>query len=143
MIEILIVIGTVDRNSDHGRKRDHDQKPTLITQENQTELEGLRKENAKLREEKEQARIAKSKLEKKKEDKVLAEHLAIDAAKAKLKSDSNPCASKLIDQFGPGVSSKKDVGTRPKISQKGASKSDSPAKGRVKKKHVFLSTFCG
>ena len=56
------------RNGDRGRNGDHDQRPTLITQENQTELEGLRKENAKLKEEKEQTRIAKSKLEKKKED---------------------------------------------------------------------------
>ena len=120
VIEISIVIGTNNRNSDHRRKRDRDQKPTLITQENQTELEGLCKENARLREEREQAKIAKSKLEKKKEDKVLAEHLAIDAAKAKLKSDSNLCASKLKDQFGPGDSSKKVTGTTPKTLQKGA-----------------------
>ena len=98
VIEISIVIGTVDRNSDHRRKRNHDQKPTLITQENQTELEGLRKENARLREEREQAKIAKSKLEKKKEDKVLAEHLAIDAAKAKLKSDSNSLGVGLLQK---------------------------------------------
>ena len=74
-----------DRNGDRGRNRDHDQRPTLTTQENQTELEGLRKENANLKEEKQQTRIAKSKLEKKKEDKVCADHLAMDATRASQK----------------------------------------------------------
>ena len=122
MIKISVVIDTNNRNNDHRRKHNRDQKPKLVTQENLTELEALRKEIARLKEEKEQAKIAKSKLEKKKEDKVHAELLANDAARAKLKSDSTSYASKLIGQFGPGASTKKDVGTRPKTSQKGCSK---------------------
>ena len=56
-------------------------------------MEGLRKKIAKLEEEKEAARIAKSKLEKKKEDKVRADHLAMDATRASQKT--NLCSSKL------------------------------------------------
>ena len=68
-------------------------KNTLIFQENQTEIEGLREKVAKLEGEKEQARITKSKLKKKKEDKVRSDHLAMDATRASQKT--NLCASKL------------------------------------------------
>ena len=52
----------VIENGDRGHNCNHDQRPTLMFHENQTEIEGLRRKNAKLKEEKEQTRIAKSKL---------------------------------------------------------------------------------
>ena len=94
--------------------------------ENQTEIEGLRRKNAKLKEEKKQTRIAKSKLEKKNEDKVRAELLAMDATKASQKTKL--CACKLKNQFGPRDSPANLIVSKQKILQKGVSKSDSPAK---------------
>ena len=103
-----------------------------IKEENKSELESLRRENVKLRVDEEKRRVDKSKLEKKRDDKVLSEHLA--AIKAKLKSKA--CASKPANQFGPLDISTKVVGTRPKTLQKGDSKSDSPAKrNRTEKSH--------
>ena len=68
-------------------------KPKLVTQENLTEMEALRKENAMLKDDKEKAKKARGKLDKKKEDKVHADLLASDAARAKIKSDPNSYAS--------------------------------------------------
>ena len=52
-------------------------------------------------------------LEKKKEDKVPADLLAMDATKANQKSKS--CASKLKDQFGPRDSSANLIASKQKI----------------------------
>ena len=93
-------------------------------------MEALRREVATLKEEKEKAKKARGILDKKREDKVHNDLLALDAAKAKHLSDSNLYTSKLLSQFGPEDNTKKDVGTRQKISQQGASKTGSPAKRR-------------
>ena len=68
-------------------------------------MEELRRENIELKKEREQARIAKSKVEKKREEKVHAELLARDAARASEKSNEH--ASKLKYLYGPKDSSKK------------------------------------
>ena len=65
-------------------------------------------------------------MERKREEKVRADLLAMDATKASKKS--NAYASKLKNQYGPQDSSTKLSVTLKKNSQKGASKSDSPAK---------------
>ena len=149
-----------NRDWDRDHDCDRDLSPTLstTTQENKTELEGLRRENTQLKAAEEQRRIDKSKREKKRDNKVCSELLAMDAAKGKLKSKS--CASKIVDQFGsqdssaklcasnivdqlwPKDSSAKVVGTNPKNSQKGVSKSDSPAKrNRTEKSHPVTADY--
>ena len=97
--------------------------PTLlvITQD-ENEIEYLRKENAKLRAKEKQRKIPKSKTEKEREAKVLSDHRAADAHKAKLKStghSSNSCAT--VNQFGPKLSDASTIqtGTRSKILIKG------------------------
>ena len=62
-------------------------------------MKELRRENIELKKEREQARIAKSKVEKKREEKVHAELLARDAARASEKSNEH--ASKLKHLYRP------------------------------------------
>ena len=60
--------------------------PTLVTQDDQAAWEELRRDSRELKKLKRQAKIAKSKAEKEKEDKVHSELLARDATKANVKS---------------------------------------------------------
>ena len=60
--------------------------PTLVTQDDPAAWEELRRENLELKKWKRQAKIAKSKAEKGKEDKVHSELLARDATRANVKS---------------------------------------------------------
>ena len=79
-----------DCDSDHvcireqNQDCDRDLNPALPTTTQETELESLRKENAKFRADKEKRRVDKGKLEKKRDDKVRSEHLAADAIRANL-----------------------------------------------------------
>ena len=126
-------------NRDCDRDRDRVQimitlKPTLLAIiQDKNEIKYLRKENAKLRAKEKQRKIKHSMIEKEREAKVLSDHRAADAHKAKLKStghSSNSCAT--VTHFGPKLlnASTIQTGTRPKISIKGDVKSDSksPAK---------------
>ena len=107
-------------------------KPTLLAI-TQDEIEYLRKENGKLRAKEKQRKIKHSMIEKEREAKVLSDHRAADALKAKL--NSNELSSKLcatVNQFGPKLTdaSTKPTGTRPKSLIKVDVRSDSksPAK---------------
>ena len=66
--------------------RPNQMNPTLVTQDDPAAWEELRRENLELKKWKRQAKIAKSKAEKEKEDKVHSELLARDATKANVKS---------------------------------------------------------
>ena len=81
-------------------------------------MEKLRRENIELKKEREQARIAKSKVEKKREEKVHAELLARDAARVSEKSNEH--ASKLKHLYRPKDSSKNCQSLSKKLLQKGA-----------------------
>ena len=105
--------------------------PLLVITQDETEY--LRNEVAQLKAELKKKKIDHSKSQKALEDKVISEHRASDAVKAKLKSTadlSNLCAT--VNQYGPMLtdSSFKPTGTRPKSSIKGDTKTDtkSPAK---------------
>ena len=97
-------------------------------------MEALRREVARLKDEKkiekEKAKKARGLLDKQREDKVHDDLLNLDASNAKHLSDSNVYTSNLLSQFGPEDKTQKNVGTKPKISQQGASKLGSPAKRR-------------
>ena len=99
----------------------------------EAETEYLRNKIAQLEADLKKKKIDHSKSQKALEDKVISEHWASDAAKAKLKStaDSSNLYVK-VNQYGPMLtdSSFKPTGTRPKSSIKGDTKTDtkSPAK---------------
>ena len=75
-------------------------------------MEGLQRELTRVRDDnkilKEKARIARSQLNKERNEKVLDEYLHIDASKSKSLS------SNLLSKFGRGEKPVKDVGTKPK-----------------------------
>ena len=107
-VRVLVINGPNhdhDCDSDHvciheqNQDRDHDLNPALPTTTQENKLESLCKENTKFRAEEEKRRVDKSKLEKKRDNKVHSDHLAANAIKAQLKSNS--CASKPVNQFGP------------------------------------------
>ena len=91
---LLITNSNHDRDCDDDQiciceqNRDRDQDLNLVlpatTQENKSKLESLRRENAKLRADEEKRRVDKSKLEKKRDDKVRSEHLAADTSRPNL-----------------------------------------------------------
>ena len=89
---------------------------TLVTQDDQAAWEELRRDSLEL---KKQAKIAKSRAEKEKEDKVHSELLARDAIKANVKSID--LVSKLKHLYGPQDSLNKPSVSVKKPSKKGAS----------------------
>ena len=93
-------------------------------------MEGLQRELARVRDDnkilKEKAKIAKSQLNKERDEKVLGEYLHIDASKSK--SLSSDLSSDLLSKFGRGEKPVKDVGTKPKTLQKSDKNLGSPAK---------------
>ena len=99
----------------------------------QDELEYLRTKIAQLKAEKKKRKIDLSKSQKVQENKVISEHWASDAAKAKLKStahSSNLYAT--VKQYGPMLmdSSLKPTGSRPKSLMKGDTKSDTKSQAK-------------
>ena len=75
MIVIMIVITYIFVS----KNRDRDLNPALPTTTQETELESLRKENAKFRADEKKRKHDNNKKEKDREDKVIADHLAADA----------------------------------------------------------------